>query len=65
MFRVCNCEGISASRKASKSCLVKTGAGLVSGIAADGTLAGGGEGGEISGDGAGSLSMGNGCRREN
>src|ERR1700724_884542 len=53
MLLVCNCDGISASRKASKSCFVKTGAGLVSGTGADGTLTGGGEGSEISGDGAG------------
>src|ERR1700747_1093686 len=53
MFRVCNWDGISASRKASKSCFVKGGAGLVSGTGAEGTFAGGGEGSEINGDGAG------------
>jgi hypothetical protein len=52
MFRFRNCEGISASRKVSKSALVNTDGGLGCGEAA-GTFAGGGEGSDMSGDGAG------------
>src|ERR1051326_3458231 len=52
MFRFCNCDGISASRKVSKSCRVNAGGGLAcGGVAA--AFAGGGEGSEINGDGAG------------
>ena len=52
MFRFCNCEGISASRKVSKSAFVNSGAALGCGAIA-GAVAGGGEGTDMSGDGAG------------
>src|SRR5438046_251828 len=54
MFRFCNCDGIKASRKLSKSCRVNVGGGLgCDGVAA--AFAGGGVGSEINGedDGAG------------
>src|SRR5205085_1273967 len=52
MFRFCNCDGINASRKLSKSCRVNAGGGLgCEGVAA--AFAGGGVGSEINGEGDG------------
>ena len=52
MFRFCNCDGINASRKLSKSCRVNAGGGLgCDGVAA--AFAGGGVGSEINGEGDG------------
>src|SRR5437868_7880926 len=52
MFRFCNCDGIKASRKLSKSCRVNAGGGLgCDGVAA--AFAGGGVGSEINGEGDG------------
>ena len=56
MFRFRNCEGMSASRKVSKSALVNSGAGLVCG-ATTGMFAGGGDGADINGDGAGPCAL--------
>jgi hypothetical protein len=52
MFRFRDCDGISASRKVSKSAFVNSAAGLVFGAAAE-TSAAGGDGADIKGDGAG------------
>ena len=52
MFRVCNCDGISASRKVSKSGREKAGGGLGCAVTA-GAFAGGGVGSEINGEGDG------------
>src|SRR4029077_7793926 len=56
MFRFRNCDGISASRKVSKSGLVNSGAGLVFGATTE-TSAGGGDGADIKGDGAGPCAL--------
>jgi hypothetical protein len=53
MSRFRNCDGISASRKVSKSAFVNSGATLCRGVVIAETFAGGGDGSGISGDGAG------------
>src|SRR5262249_44766734 len=52
MLRFCNCDGISASRKVSKSSFVNAGGGVGCG-AEEGPFAGGGDGSDITGDGMG------------